>query len=64
MKQLTIEELKELYYGMTNSELCKKLGIGNKTLNRYIKEACIPFKGKGNTRKFTIVKSELNNNNK
>ena len=62
MKQLTTEELKELYYSMTNEELCKKLKIGNKTLNRYIREANISFKGKGNTRKFMIVKSEIDNN--
>jgi len=44
---LTKEELKKMYFSMTNVELCQKLGISKVTLVKYIKDAGITPKGKG-----------------
>jgi len=45
--QITKEELKKMYYSMTNEELCEKLNVSHVTLSKYIKQANITPKGKG-----------------
>ena len=53
--QLTQKKLRKLYYSMSNKELCKKLGVTNPTLMKYLKTAGIPLKGMGNRTKRTKV---------
>ena len=45
---ITKEELRKMYNSMTNAELCSDLGITVPTLLKYLSEAGIPLKGKGN----------------
>ena len=52
---ITKEELEELYNSNTNDEVCRILSISKVTLSKYIKKAGIPMKGKGNTKKITLV---------
>ena len=55
MSVMTKEILEEKYNSMTNVELCKELGVSKVTLISYLKKAGIKLKGKGNSRKVTIV---------
>lgn len=48
------KELEEKYNSMTNSELCKELGVSKATLISYLKKAGIKMKGKGNSSKVII----------
>lgn len=52
---LTKEVLEEKYNSMTNDELCKELGVSKATMLSYIKKAGIKMKGKGASRKVTIL---------
>jgi len=48
MLSITKEELEKLYYNNTNSYVCEELDISKVTLIKYIKQAGITPKGKGN----------------
>ena len=53
--EVTKEELSEMYYSMTNDELCEKLGVSKVTLISYLKKAGIQLKGKGSRAKIKLV---------
>lgn len=56
--QITKEKLQDLYYSMSNKDLCEKLDITNVTLVSMLKRNDIPLKGPGNRTeryKITIV---------
>lgn len=55
MSELTKEKLEEMYQRMTNKELARELGISHVTLIRYLEDAGVKMKGKGNKRKIRIV---------
>ena len=58
MKKLTRDDLKEMYYSMTNKKLCQKLGISNATLTTLLVENGIEFKtqtNRVNPKKIIIV---------
>jgi Mn-dependent DtxR family transcriptional regulator len=46
--EITRTELKRLYNTMRTNDLAKKLNISKPTLIKYLKEAGIKLKGKGN----------------
>jgi len=48
MIEITRERLRELYYANTNKKLCEIFHCSKATLIKYITEAGIPLKGKGN----------------
>ncbi len=53
--KLTKKELQDMYYGMSNKSLCKKLGITNVTLISLLRRNGIILKGPGNrTDRFKI----------
>lgn len=49
--KITVEELEQLYTNNPNKVVCKKLGITNPTLLKYLRSANIPLKGSGNRNK-------------
>lgn len=48
MKQITKEELAEIYYNNSNKKACEILGVTNSTLIKYLRKANIKLKGSGN----------------
>ena len=48
MEPITKEKFKELYYSMTNDELCVILGVSKMTLTKTLHKYDIPMKGSGN----------------
>lgn len=42
------EALRKLYNDNLSKDVCNKLGISNPTLNKLLRKAGIPLKGKGN----------------
>lgn len=56
---ITKKKLKELYQNNTNKELCEMLDITNPTLIKYLKEAGIKPKGRGNRKASGIKKITL-----
>lgn len=48
MKEITKEELEELYNSRPNKEVCEILGVTNPTLMNYLKHFGIKPKGMGN----------------
>lgn len=53
--ELSKQDLQDMYYSMSNKELCKKLGITNVTLVSLLKRNGIVLKGPGNrTDRFKI----------
>lgn len=45
--EITKEQLKEMYYSMSNDELSEKLGVSKTTLIKLVKDSGIKLKGKG-----------------
>lgn len=54
-KEITKEELQELYFTKPNKEICRSLNITNATLVSYLKKFGIPLKGKGNRLRKTKI---------
>jgi len=56
MEPMTKDRLKELYYSMTNDELCVILGVSKMTLSTTLHKYNIPMKGSGNRTKRQKIK--------
>lgn len=48
------EKLESIYNSMSSADACKKLGVSRPTLNKLLKQAGIPLKGKGRHSSITI----------
>lgn len=56
--KITKLELEQLYLNNSNKEVCKILGVTNATLIRYVIDANIKQKGKGNKNKKSKITIE------
>ena len=57
MKDSVPEYLEKIYYELPNTEVCKRLGISQPTLVRYLVANSIPLKGASGRVKKVIVTS-------